>query len=95
VLVRDEDEEGGVGYVAQVRELPGCISQGDTPEEAFENVRDAMYGWIKVAVEDGKAIPEPAAEPTYGGQLELAARFPDGDKVTLFVTPELVAAPAE
>jgi predicted RNase H-like HicB family nuclease len=35
------DSEGG-GYVAYVEELPGAITQGDTLEEARENLRDAI-----------------------------------------------------
>ena len=69
VIRRDEDEEGDVGWVAQVQELPGCISQGDTPGEAVESVRDAMVGWIAVALEDGRQIPEPVAEPQYSGRF--------------------------
>jgi len=41
VLTRDEDEVRAVGYVARVQELPGCISQGDTPDEAVGIVQDA------------------------------------------------------
>src|SRR4051794_3170071 len=69
VLVRDEVEDGDVGYVAQVQELPGCISQGDTPGEAFESIQDAMYGWITVALEDGQEIPLPAEEPEHSGRI--------------------------
>ncbi len=32
VLIRDEDENGQAGYVAEVQELPGCLSQGSTFE---------------------------------------------------------------
>jgi antitoxin HicB len=103
VIVRDEDEDGDVGYVAQVQELPGCISQGDTPEEAFESVRDAMYGWIKVALEDGKAIPEPAEEPTYSGRFMvrgpktlhaalMRAAEQEGVSLNLFVVSALAAS---
>jgi antitoxin HicB len=69
VLVRDEDENGNVGYVAEVQELPGCISQGETVEEAYESIQDAMVGWITVALEDGKEIPEPAEEPRASGRF--------------------------
>lgn len=58
-LVHDADDEGNEGWVAEVEELPGCLSQGATPEEAVVNIRDAMMGWISVALEDGSPIPEP------------------------------------
>lgn len=69
VLVRDEDEEGEVGYVAEVQEMPGCISQGDTPDEAVDGILDAMEGWITVALEDGKVIPEPASASQFNGKI--------------------------
>lgn len=45
--------------MAEVAELPGCVSQGATPEEAAANIRDAMLGWISVGLSDGQPIPEP------------------------------------
>jgi predicted RNase H-like HicB family nuclease len=40
-------EEGGYTIVAPA--LPGCISEGDTEEEALKNIRDAIQGWLVVA----------------------------------------------
>lgn len=40
-------EEGG--YTAVAPALPGCISEGDTEEEALENIKDAIQGWLVVA----------------------------------------------
>jgi predicted RNase H-like HicB family nuclease len=68
-LVQDTDEAGRRGWVAEIEELPGCISQGATPEEAIANVRDAMLGWISVAIEDGRDIPQPRALGTYSGKF--------------------------
>jgi predicted RNase H-like HicB family nuclease len=56
-IVHDRDEDGNEGFVAEVEELPGAISQGATPEEAVSSVYDAMAGWISIALEDGKEIP--------------------------------------
>jgi len=69
VVVHDADEEGNSGWVAEVEELPGCISQGATPEEAIERLRDAMEDWISVALEDGAEIPEPRAAADYSGRF--------------------------
>ena len=41
------------GYVADVPELPGCMSQGHTLEEAAENVREAISGYLHVLTKDG------------------------------------------
>ncbi len=61
------DPDGG--WFVAVKELPGCMSQGDTEEEALEMIRDAMEGWIEVALEDGMTIPEPRALEDYSGKF--------------------------
>jgi predicted RNase H-like HicB family nuclease len=56
------ESEGG-GYTAYVEELPGAISEGDTLEEARENLRDA----IEVLLEANRALtgqPRPGAKVT-------------------------------
>lgn len=70
-LTRDQDDEGNEGWVAEVEELPGCLSQGSTAEEAIANVLDAMQGWISVALEDGEEIPGPRAAATHSGRFLL------------------------
>jgi len=52
-----ELEDGG--YMVMIEELPGCLSQGDTYEEALEMIEDAKKGWLEVSLEDGLLIPEP------------------------------------
>ncbi|MCJ8282584.1 MAG: type II toxin-antitoxin system HicB family antitoxin [Rivularia sp. ALOHA_DT_140] len=42
------------GYVAEVPELPGCVSQGKTLDEAVENVKDAIKGYLYVQEKHGK-----------------------------------------
>ncbi len=42
-----------------VPDLPGCFSAGDTVEEAFDNVREAIEAHCEVLAEDGKAMPRP------------------------------------
>ncbi|WP_193195530.1 type II toxin-antitoxin system HicB family antitoxin [Nostoc sp. MG11] len=36
------------GYVAEVPELPGCVSQGKTLDEAIKNIKDAITGYLHV-----------------------------------------------
>ena len=50
-VVIERDETGY--YVAEVPALPGCLSQGKTPEEAKANIREAIIGWLRVM--DAKA----------------------------------------
>jgi antitoxin HicB len=57
------------GWFVGVKELPGCISEGDTPEEAIEMIRDAMRAWIEVALEDGDPVPEPRQIEAYSGKF--------------------------
>jgi len=46
-------------YLVEVPELPGCMADGSTYEEAVENAQMVMSLWIETAVEKGWAIPEP------------------------------------
>jgi len=55
------DEEGG-GWLAEVPDLPGCMSDGETPEEAAHNVQDAIQEWMAAAREMGREIPSPSTE---------------------------------
>lgn len=41
------------GYVASVPELPGCVSQGKTLDEAIENIKDAIKGYLHVQAKHG------------------------------------------
>ena len=65
IICSKEDE----AYLAQVPELPGCVADGSTREEALANVKIAAQGWIETAQDIGREIPEPHAldrfEPTY------------------------------
>jgi antitoxin HicB len=60
------DPEGA--WFVRVKELRGCMSQGDTPEEAVAMIKEAMELWQEVALEDGDPIPEPR-------ELDCSGRF--------------------
>lgn len=61
VLVSPLPKEEGGGFLATVPDLPGCASDGETPEEAIANVQDAIAAWIEAAVEMGHPVPKPSA----------------------------------
>ena len=61
-------EEDGT-YFVKVKELPGCMSAGDTPEEAVEMIHDAMRGWIESNIERGLEIPLPDVMKKYSGKF--------------------------
>ena len=48
-VVIEKDEAGY--FVAEVPALPGCLSQGNTQEEALKNIREAIQGWLEVMEE--------------------------------------------
>jgi predicted RNase H-like HicB family nuclease len=45
------------GYVAHVPALKGCVSQGNSREEAVSNVKEAIEAYIEVLIEDGLPVP--------------------------------------
>ena len=59
VVIEPLSQEDGGGYFATVPDLPGCMSDGETPEEAVANVQDAILCWIEAAAELGRDIPLP------------------------------------
>lgn len=58
IVVPLSQADGG-GYLASVPDLPGCMSDGETPEEAVRHVREAIRDWIDAASELGQDIPAP------------------------------------
>ena len=46
------------GYVAKIVDLPGCLTQGDTLEDALQMIEDAKAGWIDLALQNGTDVPE-------------------------------------
>lgn len=52
----EEAEEGG--YTMNVPDLPGCISEGDTFEEALTMIKDAMVVWLSMARQHSDSFPE-------------------------------------
>ena len=61
------DEEGG--FVAEIEDLPGCITEGETLEEVNKRIGDALEGWIHAAYEDDIEIPLPRTDEEYSGKF--------------------------
>ncbi len=57
------------GYVAQIKDLPGCLTQGETLDETIANINEARELWIETAYESGDDIPLPSTEESYSGKL--------------------------
>ena len=67
-IVRDSDEGG---FVASYPDLPGCITCGETEEEALKNALDAKKAWLEAALEENIENPEPDSLEAYSGQFKL------------------------
>ncbi|OGW43586.1 MAG: hypothetical protein A2Y66_02275 [Nitrospirae bacterium RBG_13_41_22] len=57
----DEDE----ALIAEVPELPGCMADGMTYEEAIKNVQVIIAEWIETAKQLNREIPEPKGKLAY------------------------------
>jgi len=61
-VVLEQDEDGI--YVAECPSLPGCVSQGNTREEALANIKDAMSGYLESLRIHNEPIPPSILEET-------------------------------
>lgn len=64
-------DTGEGGFAVRFPELPGCLTCGDTLEEAVRNAADCKKEWLIAAIEEGITIPEPVSEEEYSGQFKL------------------------
>ena len=53
-IILEKEEEGG--YSAQCLELPGAISQGESKEEALNNIREAIEAVLEVLIQEVKEL---------------------------------------
>ncbi len=60
IVIEPLPEEDGGGLVARAPDLPGCMSDGATPEEALANIQDAVHSWLDEAKALGREIPGPS-----------------------------------
>lgn len=57
--VRPLSKEDGGGYLVEYPEIPGCMSDGETVEEAIANGKEALRDTLDVFKESGRKIPQP------------------------------------
>ena len=60
----DETTDGQTVYLARIPELEGCISQGETIEQAVDDLHRAKTDYIQSLLEDGLPVPQPAIMAT-------------------------------
>jgi predicted RNase H-like HicB family nuclease len=61
IILHPDHEQGG--YTVTVPALPGCVTEGDTIEEAIAMAREAIAGYIEALVKRGEPIPEELEHP--------------------------------
>lgn len=69
VSIEYSDEDGC--FVARVPELPGCVSDGSSYEEAAANIREAMSGYILSLKEEGRPLPTPLSKKKFTGKFPV------------------------
>lgn len=57
------------GFTALLPDLEGCVSVGETEEEALANLEEARQLWIETAYEHGDEIPLPSSAKEYSGRI--------------------------
>jgi len=60
--VRPLSKEEGGGYLVEYPDIPGCMSDGETIEEAIANGREALRDCIAVFQESGRKVPKPGID---------------------------------
>lgn len=60
--VRPLSREEGGGYLVEYPDIPGCMSDGETIEEAIANGREALRDCVDVFIESGRKLPKPGIE---------------------------------
>ena len=74
--IRPLSTEDGGGFLIEYPGLPGCHSDGETPEQAIVNGRDAVRSYLLSCRKHGDPIPKPSSPATSSGQFRV--RMPKG-----------------
>ena len=70
-IIQPVNDESGNYFHARILELDGCQSTGETFDEAFESLREAMEGYIETKIENGFEVPEPVNYDKFSGKFML------------------------
>lgn len=68
-LVQEMNDESGHYFYGRILELDGCQSTSDTLDGLYENLNEAMKGYIEVKIENNLSIPIPDASNNYSGKF--------------------------
>jgi predicted RNase H-like HicB family nuclease len=75
IILYPVERDGRTSYSVLVPDLPGCVSYGDTQQEALESARAAIDLHIQALIENGDAIPEPSSVDQVSDKDELHAVY--------------------
>lgn len=70
-MVSEMNDENGHYFYGRILELDGCQSTGDTIEELYESLNEALEGYLEVKIENGLPIPEPVNTEGYSGKFNV------------------------
>ena len=68
-IVQPITDESGTYFYARVLELDGWQSTGETFEEAYKNLKEAMRGWLEAKLEGGFDVPLPVGYDDFSGKF--------------------------
>ena len=68
-LVQEMNDESGHYFYGRILELDGCQSTGDTLEELYQSLNEAMEGYLEVRQENNMPIPVPETADKYSGRF--------------------------
>lgn len=79
VFVPDYDTSTGDtnGYTASILEFPGCITEGDTLQEAYDNLHRTAHGWLMAVIETGQRVPIPDIDKPRKSRIGYIQRILD------------------
>lgn len=66
-VIIEQDEDGM--FIAECPNLPGCVSQGRTRQEALKNIRDAVKGYLASLKKHKEPVPPSISEEVIGVAL--------------------------
>jgi antitoxin HicB len=69
--IRPLPAEDGGGFLIEYPDLPGCLSDGDTPEQAIVNGRDALRSYLLSCRKHDDPIPKPGSRAASSGQFRV------------------------
>jgi len=66
IEIRPMKKDEGGGFLVTFPDLPGCMADGGTPDEALAEAKDSFKCWMEAQKEWGREYPKPTASGTSG-----------------------------